>query len=123
MCCHPALTPPSRVALTLRAVAGLSAAQIAAAFLVPEPTMAQRLSRARGTLRSAGARFVAPTPDELPARVASCLEVLHLVLNESYAASSDAVLLDRSLTAEAVRLTRRSIVGCPTTTRCRARWR
>ena len=60
LCCHPALRPPSQVALTLRAVAGLSTAQVAAAFLVPEPTMAQRLSRARATLRSAGARFVAP---------------------------------------------------------------
>jgi RNA polymerase sigma factor (sigma-70 family) len=106
LCCHPALRPPSQVALTLRAVAGLSTAQIAAAFLVPEPTMAQRLSRARATLRAAGARFVAPSPAELPARVAACLEALHLVFNEGYAASSGAELLDASLTAEAIRLTR-----------------
>lgn len=106
LCCHPALRPPSQVALTLRAVAGLTTAQIAAAFLVPEPTMAQRLSRARATLRTAGARFVAPDPAELPARVAACLEVLHLVFNEGYAASSGAALVDTSLTAEAIRLTR-----------------
>ncbi len=106
LCCHPALRPTSQVALTLRAVAGLSTAQIAAAFLVPETTMGQRLSRARVTLRSTGARFVAPEPGELPARVAACLEVLHLVFNEGYAASSGARLLDTSLTAEAVRLTR-----------------
>jgi RNA polymerase sigma factor (sigma-70 family) len=106
LCCHPALRPTSQVALTLRAVAGLSTAQIAAAFLVPEATMAQRLSRARAALRSAGARFVAPEPAELPARVAACLEVLHLVFNEGYAASSGTELLDTSLTAEAIRLTR-----------------
>ncbi|WP_344742608.1 RNA polymerase sigma factor, partial [Microlunatus spumicola] len=106
LCCHPALRPPSQVALTLRAVAGLSTAQIAAAFLVPETTMAQRLSRARATLRAAGARFVGPSPEELPARVAACLEVLHLVFNEGYAASAGTALLDTSLTAEAVRLTR-----------------
>jgi RNA polymerase sigma factor (sigma-70 family) len=106
LCCHPALRPTSQVALTLRAVAGLGTAQIAAAFLVPEVTMAQRLSRARTTLRAAGARFAAPGPAELPARVASCLEVLHLVFNEGYAASSGPELLDTSLTAEAVRLTR-----------------
>lgn len=106
LCCHPALRPPSQVALTLRAVAGLSTAQVAAAFLVPEATMGQRLSRARATLRSAGARFVAPGPAELPARVASCLEVLHLVFNEGYAASAGRELVDTSLTAEAVRLTR-----------------
>ena len=68
--------------------------------------MAQRLSRARATLRSAGARFVAPEPAELPARVAACLDVLHLVFNEGYAASSGQALVDTSLTAEAVRLTR-----------------
>jgi RNA polymerase sigma factor (sigma-70 family) len=106
LCCHPALRPTSQVALTLRAVAGLSTAQIAAAFLVPEATMAQRLSRARATLRTAGARFVAPAAAELPARVAACLEVLHLVFNEGYAASSGPELLDTSLTAEAIRLTR-----------------
>ena len=106
LCCHPALRPPSQVALTLRAVAGLSTAQIAAAFLVPEATMAQRLSRARATLRAAGARFVEPSPAELPARVASCLEVLHLVFNEGHTASAGTQLLDTSLTAEAIRLTR-----------------
>ena len=106
LCCHPALRPPAQVALTLRAVAGLSTAQIAAAFLVPEATMAQRLSRARAVLRSTGSRFVAPDAAELPARVGACLEVLHLVFNEGYAASSGSELLDTSLTAEALRLTR-----------------
>ena len=76
LCCHPALTRPSQVALTLRAVSGLTAAQIAAAFLVPESTMAQRLSRARATLKAAGAHFEAPNAAELPERVAAVLDVL-----------------------------------------------
>lgn len=106
LCCHPALPPASQVALTLRAVAGLSTAQVAAAFLVPEATMAQRLSRARATLRAAGVRFVEVPPDELPTRVSACLDVLHLVFSEGYAASAGPVVVDVSLTAEAVRLTR-----------------
>ena len=106
LCCHPALTPASQVALTLRAVAGLDTAQIAAAFLVPEPTMAQRLSRARATLRAAGARFELPAAAELPARVAAVLDVLHLVFNEGYARSAGDALVDAELTAEAIRLTR-----------------
>ncbi|SER15259.1 RNA polymerase sigma factor [Microlunatus flavus] len=106
LCCHPALSASSKVALTLRAVAGLSTTQVAAAFLVPETTMGQRLSRARATLRTAGARFVEVGPAELPARVAACLDVLHLLFNEGYAASAGAALLDVSLTAEAVRLAR-----------------
>ncbi|SDU98142.1 RNA polymerase sigma factor, sigma-70 family [Microlunatus sagamiharensis] len=106
LCCHPALPPASQVALTLRAVAGLSTAQVAAAFLVPEATMAQRLSRARATLRTAGARFVAVPPEELPARVSACLDVLHLVFTEGYAASAGPAVVDVSLTAEAVRLAR-----------------
>ena len=106
LCCHPALPPASQVALTLRAVAGLTTAQVAAAFLVPEATMGQRLSRARATLRSAGARFVEVPPEELPARVGACLDVLHLLFSEGYAASAGPALLDVSLTAEAVRLAR-----------------
>jgi RNA polymerase sigma factor (sigma-70 family) len=113
LCCHPALTRPSQVALTLRAVAGLSTAQIAAAFLVPESTMAQRLSRARAALRAAGARFEAPTGDELPERVAAVLDVLHLVFNEGYTTSSGPALVDDSLTAEAVRLTRGLLRALP----------
>ena len=106
LCCHPALTRPSQVALTLRAVSGLTAAEIAAAFLVPESTMAQRLSRARGTLKAAGAHFEAPDPAELPERVAAVLDVLHLVFNEGYTRSSGDSLVDASLTEEAIRLTR-----------------
>jgi RNA polymerase sigma factor (sigma-70 family) len=106
LCCHPALSRPSQVALTLRAVAALGTAEIAAAFLVPEATMAQRLSRARATLRSAGARFELPEPAELPQRVAAVLDVLHLVFNEGYTRSSGDSLIDSSLTREAIRLTR-----------------
>jgi RNA polymerase sigma factor (sigma-70 family) len=106
LCCHPTLTRPSQVALTLRAVSGLSTQAIAAAFLVPETTMAQRLSRARNTLRNTGARFERPTADELPARVAAVLDVLYLVFNEGYARSSGATLVETSLAGEAIRLTR-----------------
>ena len=106
LCCHPALTRPSQVALTLRAVSGLTAAQIAAAFLVPESTMAQRLSRARSTLKAAGAHFEAPEDADLPSRVAAVLDVLHLVFNEGYTRSSGDSLVDDSLTEEAIRLTR-----------------
>ena len=113
LCCHPSLPPASQVALTLRAVSGLSTAQVAAAFLVPEATMAQRLSRARATLRAAGARFVEVAPDELPGRVSACLDVLHLMFNEGYAASAGPALLDVSLTAEAVRLARGLHVALP----------
>jgi len=106
LCCHPALSRTSQVALTLRAVSGLGTAEIAAAFLVPEATMGQRLSRARATLREAGARFGRPAPDELPARVAAVLDVLYLVFNEGYTRSAGDALLDGELTREAIRLTR-----------------
>ena len=106
LCCHPALTRSSQVALTLRAVAGLETPEIAAAFLVPETTMAQRLSRARATLRRAGARFGPPDLDALPARVAAVLDVLHLVFNEGHTRTAGDALVDTSLTAEAIRLTR-----------------
>jgi len=106
LCCHPALSRPSQVALTLRAVSGLSTAAIAAAFLVPEPTMAQRLSRARNTLRDNGARFAMPTVEELPTRIAAVLDVLYLVFNEGYARSSGEALVETSLAKEAIRLTR-----------------
>ncbi|MFL6028164.1 MAG: RNA polymerase sigma factor [Friedmanniella sp.] len=106
LCCHPALTRPSQVALTLRAVAGLTATEIAAAFLVPEPTMTQRLSRARATLRGTGPHFAAPTQLELPSRVAAVLDVLYLIFNEGYTRTAGPALLDWSLTQEAIRLTR-----------------
>ena len=106
LCCHPALTRPSQVALTLRAVGGLSTAQIAAAFLVPEATMAQRISRAKAALRSAGAQFTMPSAQEWPSRVAAVLDVLYLVFNEGYTTSGGTALVDLSLADEAIRLTR-----------------
>ena len=106
LCCHPSLTRPSQVALTLRSVSGLTTAEIAAAFLVPERTMAQRLSRARGTLAASGARFRLPGEDTLPERVAALLDVLHLIFNEGYTRTAGEVLFDTSLTREAIRLTR-----------------
>lgn len=106
LCCHPALPHASQIALTLRAVGGLTTQQIAAAFLVPTTTMAQRVSRAKATLRTAGARFDQLPPAELPGRLAAVQQVLYLVFNEGYAASGGDQLLDVSLTREAIRLTR-----------------
>ena len=104
LCCHPELSVPSQLALTLRAVGGLSTAQIAAAFLVPEATMAQRISRAKKSLREA--RFELPAPAELADRLRVVLHVLYLVFNEGYAASSGPQAQRADLTAEAVRLAR-----------------
>ncbi|UNX56408.1 siderophore-interacting protein [Georgenia sp. TF02-10] len=106
LCCHPSLSRPSQVALTLRSVAGLTAAQVAAAYLVPEPTMKQRLVRARATLREAGARFELPGPEALPARVAAVLDVCHLMFTEGYTRSGGTELVDTALAEEAIRLTR-----------------
>jgi RNA polymerase sigma factor (sigma-70 family) len=105
LCCHPALSPPSQLALTLRAVGGLSTAQIAAAFLVPETTMAQRIGRAKQRIRDTGARFVLPPPAERAGRLGVVLHVLYLVFNEGYTASSGPDLHRADLTAEAIRLT------------------
>ncbi|SNS62698.1 RNA polymerase sigma factor, sigma-70 family [Asanoa hainanensis] len=106
LCCHPALTPASQVALTLRAVGGLTTAEIARALLVPEATVAQRISRAKQKIRAAGARFTLPPAEELPARLAAVLHVLYLVFNEGYTASSGERLHRVELTAEAIRLAR-----------------
>ena len=106
LCCHPALTAPSQLALTLRAVGGLSTAEIASAFLIPEASMAQRISRAKQTIRAAGAAFELPAADERPARLAVVLQVLYLIFNEGYTASSGDSLQRAELTAEAIRLTR-----------------
>jgi RNA polymerase sigma factor (sigma-70 family) len=106
LCCHPALSPPSQVALTLRAVGGLTTAQIARAFLVPEATMAQRVSRAKQKIRAAGARFVPPPAGERDERLRAVLHVLYLVFNEGYTASSGPDLQRADLTAEAIRLAR-----------------
>ncbi len=103
-CCHPAVSVPSQIALTLRAVGGLSTAQIAAAFGVPEATMAQRVSRAKQTLRDAGVDFTVrgPAADRLPA----VLHVLYLVFNEGYTASAGDAVTVPALSEEAIRLTR-----------------
>ena len=88
MCCHPALTRPSAIALTLRAVGGLTTAEIASAFLVPEATMAQRISRAKQSIKSSGVGFVMPPPEARDASLGAVLHVLYLVFNEGYATSS-----------------------------------
>src|SRR5690349_15122618 len=106
LCCHPALSGPSQVALTLRAVGGLSTAQIAAAFLVPEATMAQRITRAKEAIRASGARFEMPGPAERPARLGIVLHVLYLIFNEGYTATAGTGLTTPELTGEAIRLTR-----------------
>ena len=106
LCCHPALSPPSQVALTLRAVGGLTTAQVARAFLVPEATMAQRISRAKQTIKAAGARFAMPPPAERAERLRVVLQVLYLIFNEGYAASLGPDLQRADLTAEAIRLAR-----------------
>ena len=106
LCCHPALSPPSQLALTLRAVGGLTTLQIARAFLVPESTMAQRVSRAKATIKAAGARFGMPPADERAERLRVVLHVLYLIFNEGYTASSGPDLQRADLTAEAIRLAR-----------------
>jgi RNA polymerase sigma factor (sigma-70 family) len=106
LCCHPALSGPSQVALTLRAVGGLSTAQIAAAFLVPEATMAQRISRAKQAIKASGARFAVPGAGERAARLPIVLHVLYLIFSEGYATASGADLMAPRLSAEAIRLTR-----------------
>ncbi|MGI8880618.1 MAG: RNA polymerase sigma factor [Jatrophihabitans sp.] len=106
LCCHPALTPVSQVALTLRAVGGLTTAEIARALLVPQSTVAQRISRAKTRIRDSGARFVMPDDAERPTRLAAVLHVLYLVFNEGYTASSGAQLHRVELSTEAIRLIR-----------------
>jgi RNA polymerase sigma factor (sigma-70 family) len=106
LCCHPSLSPVSQVALTLRAVGGLTTAEIARALLVPEATVAQRISRAKQRIRASGAGFRMPPPAELPERMTAVLHVLYLIFNEGYTASSGSTLNRVELTAEAIRLTR-----------------
>ncbi|HET6172185.1 MAG TPA: DUF6596 domain-containing protein [Gaiellales bacterium] len=106
LCCHPALTAPSQIALTLRAVGGLTTQQIASAFLVPEATMAQRISRAKQLIKAAGGEFRMPVEPERGERLHAVLHVLYLIFNEGYTASSGADLRRGELTSEAIRLVR-----------------
>ncbi|WP_438013701.1 sigma-70 family RNA polymerase sigma factor [Sorangium sp. So ce315] len=106
MCCHPALSPSSAIALTLRAVGGLTTAEIARAFLVPEATMAQRISRAKQTIKASGVPFQMPTPEERTQRLGAVLHVLYLIFNEGYTTSSGPELHRTDLSIEAIRLTR-----------------
>jgi len=103
-CCHPALAPEARVALTLRSLGGLTTPEIARAFLVAEPAMAQRIVRAKRKIRDAGIPYAIPEEHQLPDRLASVLAVLYLVFNEGYSASSGDSLVRRELCAEAIRL-------------------
>ena len=106
MCCHPALSPASAIALTLRAVGGLTTAEIAKAFLVPEATMAQRISRAKQSIKQSRVPFRLPDAGERAARLGSVLHVLYLVFSEGYTASSGTALQRTDLANEAIRLTR-----------------
>jgi RNA polymerase sigma factor (sigma-70 family) len=106
MCCHPALTPASAIALTLRAVGGLTTAEIAHAFLVPEATMAQRISRAKQSIKSSGIPFQLPTTQERAQRLRAVLHVLYLIFNEGYTSSAGPNLRRDDLSHEAMRLTR-----------------
>jgi RNA polymerase sigma factor (sigma-70 family) len=113
LCCHPALSVPSQLALTLRAVGGLTTAEIASAFLVPEATMAQRISRAKQSIRSAGMRFDLPPEPERAERLLVVLHVLYLIFNEGYTTSSGPAVVRTDLTAEAIRLMRLLLLLAP----------
>jgi len=106
MCCHPALTEPSAIALTLRAVGGLTTAEIAKAFLVPEATMAQRISRAKASIKASGVPFRLPTSQERVQRLRAVLHVLYLIFNEGYTSSAGPHLQRLELSREAIRLAR-----------------
>jgi RNA polymerase sigma factor (sigma-70 family) len=106
MCCHPSLTPSSAIALTLRAVGGLTTSEIAKSFLVPEATMAQRISRAKGTIKASGVPFQLPTREEQAQRLRAVLHVLYLIFNEGYTSGTGPQLQRLELSQEAIRLTR-----------------
>lgn len=105
-CCHPALAPEARLALTLREVCGLTTEEIASAFLVPPSTLAQRIVRAKSKIRDAGIPYQVPSPEELPERLDTVLHVIYLVFNEGYSASSGESLTRADLSGEAIRLAR-----------------
>jgi RNA polymerase sigma factor (sigma-70 family) len=106
LCCHAELSPPSQIALTLRAVGGMTTAEIARAFLVPEPVMAQRITRAKQRIRSAGIAFRMPTPEERPGRLAAVMHVLYLIFTEGHTSSGGPPLRRDDLSREAIRLAR-----------------
>lgn len=112
-CCHPALATSAQVALTLRLLGGLTTAEIAKAFLIPEITLAQRLVRAKNKIRDAGIPYRVPEANELPARLVPVLAVLYLIFNEGYAATSGSELTRGELCAEAIRLTRVLLSALP----------
>jgi RNA polymerase sigma factor (sigma-70 family) len=113
LCCHPSLTPGAAIPLTLRAVGGLTTREIAAAFLVPEATMAQRISRAKARLRALDEPFGLPSASERDARLRSLLHILYLLFNEGYATSSGPDLARTDLSGEGIRLTRELHAGLP----------
>ncbi|XGX80014.1 hypothetical protein LQK93_02835 [Terrabacter sp. BE26] len=113
LCCHPSLTPGSAIALTLRAVGGLTTAEIAQAFLVPEPTMAQRISRAKATIRASGEPFRMPSGADRDARVRSAMHVLYLLYNEGYVSSRGPHVQRVDLSREAIRLCRMLVAEVP----------
>ncbi len=106
LCCHPSLSPSSQLALTLRAVGGLTTSEIARAFLVPDATMGQRISRAKATIKDAGGSFSMPPDDERDTRLKVVLHVLYVIFNEGYTATAGPSLQRRDLATEAIRLTR-----------------
>jgi RNA polymerase sigma factor (sigma-70 family) len=113
MCCHPALTPSSAIALTLRAVGGLTTAEIASAFFVPEATMAQRISRAKQSIKTSKTPFTLPTDAQRAERLSAALHVLYLVFSEGYSSSSGDALHRTDLSNEAIRLTRLLLTQLP----------
>ena len=123
MCCHPSLTPALAIPLTLRAVGGLTTREIAAAFLVPEATMGQRISRAKAKIRASGERFALPSPGQRPERLRLVLHVLYLLFNEGYTSSSGPDLARADLSGEAIRLARAIHAAMPEDPEVAACWR